>query len=230
MPVINSYRFWTPAKLSPSVWLDASNAASFTYSSGVDVSQWNDLSGNGFHATQATSTAQPSRDGTINSRTAVTFDGVDETMTIADPDVSSPYWVWVVFNLPSTPTVEADLLGQTSPLFAMRPKWSGEGGGRDLLYSGGVASWTPEFATGTHCWGGYINSTSGYERRNGVASATDDTGNLGLTAGGVRICRQADGSAYLNAVVAEIVIKSGSMTADEISSLESYFTAKWGKP
>lgn len=205
-------------------------ASSFTFGTGSDVSQWNDLSGNGFHATQATSSARPSRDGTINGQTAVTFDGVDEMMTIADPSLSYPYWLWVVFNLPGTPTVDADLLGQASPLVAMRPKWSGEGGNKSLMYAGGVGAWTPAFASGDHCWGALVNSTSGYERRNGVASATDDTGNLGLTGDGIFICKKADGSIYLNAVVGEIVIVPGTMTAANITLIEAYFSNKWSSP
>src|SRR5580765_3700198 len=43
---------WTPASVSTDFWFDASNAASITASSGA-VSQWNDLSGNGRHATQS---------------------------------------------------------------------------------------------------------------------------------------------------------------------------------
>ena len=43
---------WTPADLTtgPQVWWDALNAASITESGGL-VSQWNDISGNGNHAT-----------------------------------------------------------------------------------------------------------------------------------------------------------------------------------
>ena len=43
---------WTPASVTTDFWFDASNAASITASSGA-VSQWNDLSGNGRHATQS---------------------------------------------------------------------------------------------------------------------------------------------------------------------------------
>jgi hypothetical protein len=48
------------------LWLDASDAGSFTYSSGVLASQWNDLSGNARHFTQPTVGNQPSRNGTQN--------------------------------------------------------------------------------------------------------------------------------------------------------------------
>jgi hypothetical protein len=56
-----------------SVWLDATNTSSFTFSSGSIVSQWSDLSGNGYHFTQATLANQPNRNGTQNGLSAVTF-------------------------------------------------------------------------------------------------------------------------------------------------------------
>jgi hypothetical protein len=58
-----------------SLWLDASDSASFTYSSGTVVSQWNDLSGNGYNFTQATLVYQPNRNATQNGLSAVTFAG-----------------------------------------------------------------------------------------------------------------------------------------------------------
>ena len=63
-----------PAPLAGySLWLDASDAATFTYSSGTVVSQWNDKSANAYNFTQATVGYQPSRNATQNSLSAVTF-------------------------------------------------------------------------------------------------------------------------------------------------------------
>jgi len=56
-----------------SLWLDASHAASFTYSSGTVVSQWSDRSANAYNFTQATVVNQPNRNATQNSLSAVTF-------------------------------------------------------------------------------------------------------------------------------------------------------------
>lgn len=52
--------FWTPKDLGAALilWLDGKNTASITVSS-EKVSQWDDQSGNGNHATQATSSRQP---------------------------------------------------------------------------------------------------------------------------------------------------------------------------
>jgi len=49
---------WTPSQISTELWLDASDASTITESGGL-VSQWDDKSGNGKHATQADGTLQP---------------------------------------------------------------------------------------------------------------------------------------------------------------------------
>jgi len=50
--------FWTPADTTTVLWLDASDAATITQAGGT-VSQWNDKSGNNYHATQGTAADQP---------------------------------------------------------------------------------------------------------------------------------------------------------------------------
>jgi hypothetical protein len=47
------------------LWLDADDASTFTYSSGSSVSQWNDKSGNARNFTQATTSAQPIRQSSM---------------------------------------------------------------------------------------------------------------------------------------------------------------------
>ena len=56
-----------------SLWLDADDASTFSFGSGTRVSEWRDKSGNGRHFTQTTSTVQPDRNATVNSKSAVIF-------------------------------------------------------------------------------------------------------------------------------------------------------------
>ena len=76
---------WTPANLSGlSLWLDADDASTITESSG-SISQWDDKSGNGNHATQSTASNQPTYGTqTINAKNVVHFDG-SEFMTTGYP-------------------------------------------------------------------------------------------------------------------------------------------------
>lgn len=60
--------------------LDASNAGSFTFSSGSDINQWDDQSGNSRHATQSTVANQPDRD--TSGTPFVHFDESDDQLTV----------------------------------------------------------------------------------------------------------------------------------------------------
>ena len=65
---------FTPASISGlQLWLDANDTATITHSGG-SVSQWNDKSGNGYHATQGTGSNQPTTNTrTINGRNVLDF-------------------------------------------------------------------------------------------------------------------------------------------------------------
>jgi len=67
----------TPPVSGYNLWLDSADPASFTYSSGTLVSQWNDKSGNSYHFTQGTSGYQPNRISTTrqNNYPVVAFAG-----------------------------------------------------------------------------------------------------------------------------------------------------------
>jgi hypothetical protein len=67
---------WTPALLGAdlALWLDAADTDTITLN-GSDVSQWDDKSGNGNHASQATAAEQPTYQATgLNSKPTVSFD------------------------------------------------------------------------------------------------------------------------------------------------------------
>ncbi len=66
---------WTPSAISTAVWLDAADAGTITDVAG-DISQWDDKSGNGRHATQGAGANQPDYvTGALNGRNVVDFGG-----------------------------------------------------------------------------------------------------------------------------------------------------------
>jgi hypothetical protein len=72
--IIASSMQGTPAPIAGyALWLDASDATTFTFSSGTRVSEWRDKSANAYHMTQATGAYQPDRNATQNSLSAVTM-------------------------------------------------------------------------------------------------------------------------------------------------------------
>jgi hypothetical protein len=75
---------WTPAQISTALWLDAADASTITTVSGA-VSQWNDKSGNGRHATQETSAARPLIATTgLNGLPAIDFNGSSNELQLQD--------------------------------------------------------------------------------------------------------------------------------------------------
>lgn len=73
---------WTPISLGGSLtaWYDAVDGTYVTHSGSPDlVSQWDDRSGNGYHATQSTSTNRPTWGAATNR---ITFDGSNDRMVL----------------------------------------------------------------------------------------------------------------------------------------------------
>jgi hypothetical protein len=86
---------WTPAQISTALWLDAADASTITTVSGA-VSQWNDKSGNGRNASQATATNRPALTANgQNSLNVLTFDGVNDWLLL--PDSTNPSGANAVF-------------------------------------------------------------------------------------------------------------------------------------
>jgi hypothetical protein len=69
----NFYTVFAPPVSGYSLWLDAADASTFTFSSGTVVSQWNDKSGSARNFTQATVGNQPTRNVTQNGLPGLTF-------------------------------------------------------------------------------------------------------------------------------------------------------------
>ena len=212
---------WTPADLTNLyVWLDATDASTFTYSSSTIVSTWADKSGNGFDAT--TTSGSPNRNVTINSLDAVAFSSA--YMTIANPSLSQPLWIWSAWRQTSL-AADNDMIAQASPLVVLRMEFAGA---NRLIYAGATGLQPgAKFANDTnYVWGAFMSGTSSYERLNGVASSTANAGTDGLTSGGVLICKQGNGGGLYGAYMGEVIL-TGSMTSDEITSMETYL-ARWG--
>lgn len=72
------------AGISAALWLDAADSSTITTVSGA-VSQWNDKSGNGRHATQTTASKRPLYEtNQFNGLPAIRADGVDDMLYIAN--------------------------------------------------------------------------------------------------------------------------------------------------
>lgn len=83
--VLGNRKLLTPAALGSSLalWLDAGDTSTITLN-GLTVSQWQDKSGNGRHAVQATAANQPIYTTGLNGKPVLGFDGTNSFMQAGD--------------------------------------------------------------------------------------------------------------------------------------------------
>lgn len=103
-PIIFSPRLWTPAVITTDLWFDAADAGTITLN-GTTVSQWNDKSGKGRNATQATAADQPVYlQNTLNGNPILRFTTSDRMDT--------------AYQWPSTQTVALVIASNASTITA----------------------------------------------------------------------------------------------------------------
>jgi hypothetical protein len=223
---------WTPAQISTLAWYDASNESSVTLN-GTDVSQINDLSGNGYNATQSTSSLQPAYTNTLNSLKIMTFDGTNK------------------LNLPSV-NFNTD---KSVSLYVVTRKRSTSGAFQVIaaFWKSGTntAAILAQMTDGPNFWGSYtgnqdpadsaLNTTDSYVLSL-VASTTDGIMNFWRT--GVADGSDGDWStttvfsegalgndqygSSLNGDIAEIVLINQKDSTAERQEMEGYLAWKWG--
>jgi hypothetical protein len=113
---VSSWLNFNPLSLAPQLWLDASDTATITESSGA-VSQWDDKSGNGFNVIQATGANQPTTGvATLNNKNVIQFDGGDSLGLVVSPFSNAPYTTFIVFKFGALDTaVQYVLDNHTDP-------------------------------------------------------------------------------------------------------------------
>jgi hypothetical protein len=220
-----------PALLSPDLWLDADDATTITASgSPAKVSQWNDKSGNGYNVAQATGAAQPSTGAaTQNGRNVLSFDGNDHLVsgTVALPAgntartlvavakrVSGQYvfgWGGAASNLDWS--IDVSAAGGSQRIVAFANDWA----------TGQAANTTWEIAQGWH-----DGTNARYQINNGtVRGPHADSYNTTATPAFVGVFSSLV-TGWLTGEIAEILVFSRVLTADEFTALRDYLNAKWG--
>jgi hypothetical protein len=230
---------FTPRSISGlAAWWDASDAASITTVSGR-VSQWNDKSGNGVHATQTTANNRPvNTSQTLNGRAVMTFDGSNDIMSFTGTArTDETQFVVVRNNMVASAVSNQQILGDASSGFGMTAVIKNDGSTNSDVF--------------THCGGFSLGTTSaryqfpannpfgpavvsairssasgGILRTDGVQRATCTTSNSYALAriGGV------GSSLPLNGYIAEIVIYSRALSVADVQRVERYLGTKWGLP
>ena len=216
------------------LWLDASDSSTVTLN-GSAVSQWGDKSGNGFHFSQSTANNQPAYTGSINGRSAISFDGVNDGLdrtgvTNANIADTTGACAFAVYEISGTDLQYAVLRTLTT------------GSGHDRFNSTGYHCYfrtsrflsipNPPPSTGLVLLTSSSNVSSDTQsvRVNGAqyqsqVCATTFAAWRALTGQAWAVGYDAS---WLTGSVGEVLIYGKALSATDISKVEKYLAAKWG--
>jgi hypothetical protein len=208
-------------------WYDASDLASITAAGGVDVTQWNDKSGNARHLLNgAGDTTRPTTGATLLNGLNVIDVTANHLETMAltteSPILPQPYHMFMVIRATLTPDGTRFCSGMSLANRAMiwgNTTWSlfsGSSGASDIVCN----------STGTFFISALFSGAASKIWVNGAAPQTVNAGTQDL--GGFRLNGDHDGAGFhLTGSFAEIAICSGDKSAD-IDTVKTHMAAKWG--
>jgi hypothetical protein len=226
---------------TPYQWLDADDATTFTYSSGVVISQWSDKSGNARNATQAVVANQPTRQtNVVNGKAVVRFDATNDALSYTQYSLSNRT-IFMVFRnaaqLNSGTSVDLIQGGATFPIQVFG--FGAQTGG----VSGEVATWLG-VTTGGSTINGYYNTSNiaaGAHQLNWTTDSSRnfaaklDKSSLSTTAigGGFSATTYPGysggmGGAPTGIDICEFIVYDTVLSGTDITANEDYLATKWG--
>ena len=219
---------------------DAMDSSSITLS-GSDVTQWDDLSGNGRHATQTTSANRPkSGTRTINNKNALDFDGSNDYLlnngvVASFTGEDKPFTIFMVSKSDTTASDYIPWSLASSSSAVMR--WISLGSSlfvRDdadvqtQLQITGSYNTNNQFitwrSTGLN-FTGYINKTltntgTAYNR----GTFTMNVASIGA----LRNSSAPSGSFFWDGLIGEVIYYNRELTTTEVGQVHDYLSVKWG--
>lgn len=224
------------------LWLDASSTNSVLDGSGnpisVDstaVATWQDLSGNGYHATQATAGNRPAwRNGANgqNSLPVISFNGSSSVLAGSPISTTTNYSLYMVYKYAAT--------GGTSfpPIFYNGNSGSnGYGYGRyssnrTVLHGGKGFAQDSAMPT-TWETAQVVRSSSGftfYVNGSTVAIGTQLAYATVTSQYNVGSCYNGSVYDYANVLIGEIALFGTAHSSTDVATMASYLKSKWGTP
>jgi len=229
-----------PVKAGLLLWLDAADDSTFSYSSGTEVSQWRDKSGNNFHANQATTAQQPSRNVAVNSRKGVNFTSANGDFMRVSNGIVTPYVTVFAVIRPTTQNNEYAIivdqdhgLGyngwviQRNASTSFWQTWVSAGGASTWLNANQIAYTdnTSQIVTLTKnesTLNLFSNASS-----NGAVSIANTT--ITQTSYGLNLGRwEAYGGRFYNGTMCEILVFNRGLSDIELKLVNTYLGQKWG--
>jgi hypothetical protein len=213
-----------PLELLPFLWLDAADTTTITASSG-SVSQWNDKSGNGRNVSQSNAANQPTTGvATQNGLNVLDFN-VDLLQSAAFTQ-AQPFTAAVVARSTNTGTGNRQAVGNdgTTPTVY-------ENNGVWRIFAGTELISTTARNDAWHYFSAIFNGSSSNLRLDGTQIASGNAGTNGYSNRRINIGSSLSGgnpSATWLGQIAEVILFSRVLSADEIAEVETYLANKWG--
>lgn len=209
-------------------WLDASRISGL--SDGAAVAQWDDSSGQGNHATQATAANQPVyKAGVINGRPVVRFDGSNDSLR-APFGLAHQHTQFVVLRFVVAGGSPAGFFASDNTSYA---------GG--FIYTGGklcVYETGANFSEGSTETAGvasiqsFISASTGLNYRhfkNGAEIVKTGTNNIGTgTPSQYVLGARANSTSFSNCDIAEVLCYNSALSDSDRARVQNYLGAKYG--
>lgn len=214
------------------LWLDSTDTATFTFSSGAVVSQWADKSVNGYNATQATVAKQPSR--VTSPSTGVDFDGSNDVLSTTASFNGAIFTIFqVIRDANSGSTLIGPGSGGTDIYFPYKDtndlylQTANAFGLFNIAQPAGLYEQEIRY-DGT----GSTNADKMKFRYNGSERTLTFTGTIATT-----LSRSGQTSAIgaydftpilpFSGIISEIIVYSKVLDATELSNVRGYLSTKW---
>lgn len=223
-------------------WWDSSDQTTVTLDASSNVSQWTDKSGNNRTLAQSTANNRPSYSGTINGRSVLTFDGLNDTLGTSGAYSQQQYSVFAVVKSTSSSglrgVITADSGGGTTntrgPQLAYT--FGSTYGCVGFTAAGGVVTEAPATSVATNTarvitvvqtasalemWingssnGGSTCSQTAYSQPLYVGVASHGVGSGSM-------------SGWFAGDIAEVVVYGQALSDTQRASVQTYLTSKWG--
>lgn len=223
-------------------WWDASDASTFTFSSGNVVQDWRSLVGS-YTLTQATPANRPTRSGTVNGKSSVVFNGSSHSLSVNSFDLTpggQKLSVWAVFSASSGG--DQCLLEQTTNfnnnpgavgLFRLTSNvaaFSKKGVNTySSLETTGLITLAPKSFVATHDGTLSTNELQIYLNGSSLSTyAVNENTNSSNISATLFVGARAGSSIFLNGQICELGFTTTVLTALERQNLERYLIDKWG--
>jgi hypothetical protein len=228
-----SVQFWTPARITTALWLDADDASTVTLN-GSTVSQWNDKSGNGRHAAQGTSSARPTyQTNSLNRKSGILCGnggptGFDLPSNLLNSVTSGSVLYVAKGTEPNVTQNQAGVLNDWSSDSNDHEPYNNVIYSRWLStarYSGGVVpydlrnGYISRIASSSTAWSYFLNGSL-YVSSNANTLSVTTVPKIGL--------RSIHNYAYTRSVVYEVIFFNSVLSNSDFQQAEGYLAHKWG--